>query len=124
VLSICCIKLHFLADQNTELEEQLAVTTKRKKRKRNRSQQVGTIEYGEAAVQVTTKASMTAEQSKKACGGGDPERVQPALQRCGNYGGTGHNAQTCNKDTEVSSESDASTAYAGSLFDSDENEEL
>jgi hypothetical protein len=47
-------------------------------------------------------------------------------------GGTRHgrhvhqhgNARTCRKDTEISSESDVSTTYIGSLFDSDEIEEL
>ena len=107
-----------------ELEEQLAVITKRKSRKRKRIQQGGTIEYGEAAAQVAAEASVAAERSKKARGGGDQERAQPALRRCGNCGGTGHNARTCQKDTEISSELDASTAYAGSLFDSDEIEEL
>jgi hypothetical protein len=113
-----------LAARNQELEEQLAVMTKRKSRKRKRIQQGGTMEYGEAAAQVAAEASVAAERSKKARGGGDQERAQPALRRCGNCGGTGHNAQTCKKDTEASSESDASTAYAGSLCNSDEIEEL
>jgi hypothetical protein len=98
-----------LAARNHELEEQLAVITKRKSRKRKRIQQGGTIEYG-----------MAAGRSKKARGGGDQERAQPALRRCGNCGGTGHNARTCKKDTEISPESDASTTYIDSLFDSDE----
>jgi ribosomal protein L32 len=110
-----------LVARNKELEEQLAVMTKRKSRKRKRIQQGGTIEYGEAAAQVAAEASVAAERSKKARRGGDQERAQPALRRCGNCGGTGHNARTCKKDIEASSESDASTAYAGSLFDGDEN---
>jgi hypothetical protein len=105
-----------------EVEEQLAVMTKRKSRKRRRIQQGSTIEYGEAAAQVAAEASVAAERSKKARGG-DQERAQPALRRCGNCGGTGHNARTCKKDTEASSESDVSTMYVGSLFDSDEIEE-
>jgi hypothetical protein len=107
-----------------ELEEQLAVVTRRKARKRKRLQHGSTLEYGEAADQVAAKASVAAERSKKARGGGDQERAQPALRRCGNCGGTGHNARTCKKDTEASSESDASTTYIGSLFDSDEIEKL
>jgi hypothetical protein len=73
---------------------------------------------------VAAEASVAAERSKKACSGGDQEKAQPALQRCGNCAGTGHNARTCKKDTEASSESDASTMYIGSLFDSDEIEKL
>jgi hypothetical protein len=113
-----------LAACNQELEEHLAVITKRKLRKRKRIQQGGTMEYGEAAVQVAAEASVAAERSKKARGGGDQERAQPALRRCGNCGGTGHSAQTCKKDTEASSESDASTTYVGSLFDNNEIQEL
>jgi hypothetical protein len=97
--------------------------TKRKTRKRKRIQQGGTIEYSKAAAQVAAEASIAAGRSKKARGGGDQERAQPALQRCGNCGGTRHNARTCKKDTEVSSKSDPSTTYAGSLFDSDEIED-
>jgi hypothetical protein len=112
-----------LAARNHELEEQLAVITKRKSRKRKRIQHGGTIEYGEAAAQVAAEASMAAGRSKKARGGGDQERAQPALRRCGDCGGTGHNARTCKKDTQISSKSDASTTYIGSLFDSDEIED-
>jgi hypothetical protein len=104
----------------SELEEQLAVMTKRIARKRKRIQQGVTMEYGEAASQVAVEAAVAAERSKKPRGGGGgKERAQPGLRRCGNYGGAGHNARTCKKDTEISSESDASTTYAGSLFDSD-----
>jgi hypothetical protein len=107
-----------------ELEEQLAVVTKRKLRKRKQIQQGGTIEYGTAAAQVAAEASAAPQQSKKARGGGDQEPAQPAVRRCGNCGRTGHNARMYQKDTEISSESDVSTMYIGSLFDSDEIEEL
>ena len=113
-----------LAARNSELEEQLAVMTKRKTRKRKQIQHGGTIEYGEAAAQVATEASVAARRSKKARGGDHQERAQPTVRRCGNCGRTGHNARTCKKDAEISSESDASTTYTGSLFDSDEIEEL
>jgi hypothetical protein len=64
-----------LAAQNSELKEQLAVMTKRKTRKRKRIQQGGTMEFGEAAAQVAAEASVAAERSEKACGGGDQERA-------------------------------------------------
>jgi hypothetical protein len=67
---------------------------------------------------------VAAGRSKKARGGGDQERAQPTIRRCGNCSRTGHNARTCKKDTMIYSESDASTTYIGSLFDSDEIEEL
>jgi len=81
------------------------------------------MEYGEASAQVAAEASIAAKQLKKARSGGNQERGQPTLRRCGNCGGTGHNARTCKKDTEISSESDASTTYIGSLFNSDEIED-
>ena len=112
-----------LATRNHELEEQLAVMTKRKSRKRRRIQQGGTMEYGTAAAQVAAEASAGPQRSKKARGGGDQKPAQPAVRRCGNCGRTGHNARTCKVDTEASTELDASTTYAGSLFDSSENED-
>jgi hypothetical protein len=45
------------------------------------------MEYGEAAAQVAAEASVAAERSKKARGGGDQERAQLALRRYGNCGG-------------------------------------
>jgi len=102
-----------------EVEEQLAVITKRKSRKRKRIQQGGTMEYGTAAAQVAAEASTAPQESKKARSSGNQEPAQPALRRCGNCGKTGHNARTCKKDIEASSESDVSTIYASSLFDSD-----
>jgi hypothetical protein len=54
-----------------ELEEQLAVITKRKTRKRKHIQHGGTIEYSEAAAQVAAKASAGPQRSKKARGGSD-----------------------------------------------------
>jgi hypothetical protein len=112
-----------LAARNRELEEQLAEITKRKSRKRKRIQQGSTIEYRTAAVQVAAKASAAHQRSKKARGGGDQVPAQPALRRYRNCGRTRHNARTCQKDTEISSESNVSMTYIGSLFDSDEIEE-
>jgi hypothetical protein len=112
-----------LPARNNELEEQLAVMTKRKTRKRKQIQQGGTMEYGEAAAQVAAEASVAAGRSKKARGGGDQERAQPTVRRCGNCSGSGHNARTCKEDAEISLESDASTMYIGFLFDNDEIED-
>jgi hypothetical protein len=108
----------------TKLEEQLAAMTKRERRERKRNLHGGTMVYGEAAAQVAAEASVVAEWSKKAHGGGDQERAQPALQRCWNCGKTGHNARACTIDTKASSGSDASMTYVSSLFDSDEIGEL
>ena len=77
------------------------------------------MEYGPASLRVAAKAPVAAQLSKKTRGVGGQEEAQPTLRRCGNCGGTGHNARMCQKDTEISSESETSTQYVGSLFDSD-----
>ena len=102
-----------------ELEEQLAVMTKRKSRKRKQIQRGGTLEYGLAASQVAAEASVAAQPSKKTRGRGGQEGAQSSVRRCGNCGKTGHNARTCQEGAETSSESDVSTQYAGSLFESE-----
>jgi hypothetical protein len=112
-----------LAARNRELEEQLAEITKRKSRKRKRIQQGSTIEYGTAAARVAAEASAAPQRLKKARSSSDQEPAQLAVRRCRNCGRTRHNARTCRKDTEISSESDVSTTYVGSLFDSDEIED-
>jgi hypothetical protein len=63
------------------------------------------------------------QRSKKAYSSGNQEPAQPALQRYRNCSRTGHNACICKKDTEISSNSDESTTYIGSLFNSDEIED-
>jgi len=109
----------------TELEEQLEVMTKRKSRKRKHLQKGGTLEYGQIVDQVAAGPSSTVQQSKKARSRDGQERAQPALRRCGNCGGTGHNARTCQVAEGESSESDASTQYIFSdSSDSDNNDSV
>jgi hypothetical protein len=52
------------AARTTELEEQLAVITKRKERKRKYLQHGGTLEYGTAAAQVAAEAFAAPQPSK------------------------------------------------------------
>jgi hypothetical protein len=54
-----------LAARNQELEEQLAVITKRKERKRKRFQKGKTLEYGEAADRVAASASLLVNSLKR-----------------------------------------------------------
>lgn len=68
-------------------------------------------------------ASMVSQPSKRARHSGGREIAQPALRRCGNCGGVGHYRQTCQNDLEVSSESNSSVNFIGSIFDSDESED-
>jgi hypothetical protein len=103
----------------TELEEQVEALSQRKTRKRKQVQHGGTMEYGQAASYVATELSRVAKRTKKSSGGGRTESAQPGQRRCRNCGKTGHNARTCQKDTETSSESDYSSAYVGSIVDSE-----
>jgi hypothetical protein len=98
-----------------ELKEQVAELTKRKGRKRKRIQTGGTIEFSAGALQVAKSASAARTTSKKGGSRGGQERTQPAQRRCGNCGGTGHNARTCQKDAEEDSESNVATSYEGSV---------
>ena len=45
------------------------------------------------------------------------DQAQLGQRRCGNCGKTGYNARTCQKDTEISSESDENSSYVGSMID-------
>ena len=112
-----------LTSRITELEEQLETMTKRKSRKRKRIQHGGTMEYGTASAQVAAKASIVPQTLKKARGTDNSQPAELALRRCRTCGEPGHNARTCKMDIEGSSDSELSTKYIGSLFDSSENED-
>jgi len=58
----------------TELEEQLAVLTKRRSRKRKQIQQGGSIEYGIGALQAGVDAGLSAQQSKRTRDKAGPKR--------------------------------------------------
>ena len=98
-----------------QLEEQVAVLTKRTSRKRKRIQHGGTIEYGAAALAAAQGASSSRTIVKKARSSGGQERAQPGQRHCGNCGKTGHNARTCQKDAEEDSVSDTSALYEESV---------
>jgi hypothetical protein len=72
---------------------------------------------------VATEASIATRRSKKARSSSNQERAQPTIRRYKNYSRTRHNARTYKKDTKISSESDTSTTYIDSLFNSDEIED-
>jgi hypothetical protein len=83
------------------------------------------MKYETAAAQVAAEASAAPQQSEKACGGSSQEPAQPALQRCENCGGTGHNAQTCKKKCRhLPNQMQAGVTHIASLFDSNEIEDV
>ena len=112
--------LHQNALQRTriaELEEQVATLSRRKTRKRKQIQHSGTMEYGQAASYVAAESSRASQRTKKSSGSSGDEPAQPGQRRCGNCGKIGHNARTCQKDTETSSESDPLSSYADLILD-------
>jgi hypothetical protein len=111
-----------LTSHITELEQQMDILTKRKTRRRKRIQHGGTMEYGTASAQVAAEGASWSKRAKKQRPSGGDEPAHSALRHCSKCGGTGHNSRICQVDEESSSESDKSTVYIGSLFDSDENE--
>jgi hypothetical protein len=110
-----------LTSRITELEQQIEILTKRKTRKRKRIQHSGTMDYGTASAQVAAEGSSLSKRAKKQRPLGSDELAHSALRHYSKCGGTGHNSRTCQVDEESSSESDKSTIYIGSLFDSDED---
>ena len=66
---------------------------------------------------------MAVKKARRGSGGDGQDRA-PATQRCcGKCGETRHNAQTCQKDREPSSESKASTQYIFSDSSSSDDED-
>jgi hypothetical protein len=110
-----------LTSHITELEQQIEILTKRKTRKRKRIQYSRTIDYGTASAQVAAEGSSLSKRAKKQRPLGSNELAHLALQYYSKCGGTRHNSRTCQVDKESSSESDKSTIYIRSLFDSDED---
>ena len=84
-----------LAARNHELEEQLAVITKRKTRKRKRLQHGGTLEYREAADQVAASAALVANPPKKTRSSSALEGALLTQRRCSKCRETRHNVRTC-----------------------------
>ena len=117
------VQFNLQAARIKELEEQLAVQTKRKTRKRKQIQKGGTLEFGSGADLAVTASSSNTRATKRGRTNGNQEAPSRALRRCGNCGETGHNKITCRKRPEDEEESDASTQFVGSLFDSDSSDD-
>jgi hypothetical protein len=111
-----------LTSRITELEQQIDILTKRKTRKRRRIQYSRIIEYSTTLAQVAIEGSSLSKRAKKQRTLGSNKPAHSALRHYSKCGGTGHNSRTYQVDKESSSESNKSTIYIRSLFDSDENE--
>jgi hypothetical protein len=113
-----------LASRNSDLEEQLAVLTKWKTRKRKYIQHSETWEFGAAADQVAQTASTVVNPQRRLCSGCALGTL-PTQRRCSKCEEPGHNARTCKKDALESSELDCTTAHefsGSSVGDNDDSE--
>jgi hypothetical protein len=79
------------------------------------------MEYSTISAQVATEGSSSSKRAKKQRTSGGDKLAYSALRHYSKCGGTGHNSRTCQVDKESSSESNKSTVYIRSLFDSNEN---
>ena len=80
------------------------------------------MEYSIGASRVAIDATIAYKKLKNHRGTKDHGLAQSGSRRCRKCGNPGHNSRTCQVDEEASSESDDSTQYVGSLFDSEKSE--
>ena len=97
-------KTALLEAENRELREANNILSRRRKAKRTRLQNRGslTIQEGQDSIdQMDVSTQVLAELSRS---GGRGRSVGPGVRRCGVCGKTGHNARTCQVVPEVSGE--------------------
>ena len=82
-------------DQITSLEKAVEDATRRKSRKRKCIQQGGTLTYKDRSQLAPVENNTVVQSTKRSSGKARADGVQPTQRRCGNCGGTGHNARTC-----------------------------
>lgn len=99
--------LTMMSEQIRTLQDANTALAKRRRAKKTRVQlgRALTIEESQALIQEKEKGKRPAGEIS----GGPEESVRggPTKRRCGNCGETGHNAKTCEKDTDDSSQPDS-----------------
>jgi hypothetical protein len=103
-----------IKERIAQLEQENEELSKRKSRKRKRIQQGGTVNFSVGAQLVALESLGAQSGQKRARGSGGAGVTKPTQRRCGKCGEVGHNARTCSKAEEETSESDASTVYISS----------
>ena len=93
--------------ENKTLREANSSLVKRRRAKKTRLRQGGTLEIGEAQDLLDQKDIDTQLREETCIRNGRATRTEPRAQRCGICGTAGHNAQTYKIDVKTSGESDS-----------------
>ncbi|KAK1843585.1 transposase [Colletotrichum chrysophilum] len=96
-----------LTDQVRTLQDANVALAKRRRAKKTRVQLGGALSIAESQVILEEKGKGKCPAPQEGEDGGLSKKGRSAQRRCGVCGKTGHNARTCSKDVESSSESDA-----------------
>ena len=101
------LQLALLKAENQDLRQANEVLSKRRRAKKTRLRQGGSLSQQEAQdLQDERDVVQQVEQETKASSGRKP-REETRARRCGNCGATGHNARTCEIIEEMSKEEDS-----------------
>ena len=95
-------KVALLAEENRELRQANDILSRRRRAKRTRLQNRGslTIQEGQDSIdQMDVNMQVMAESSRS---GSQGSSVRPRVRHCGTCGKTGHNARTCQEGIEAS----------------------
>ena len=96
-----------LSEQVRALQDANVALGTRRRAKKTRVQLGGALSIEESQAILATKAKGKRPAPVEGESAGFPKRVATSSRRCGVCGETGHNARTCAKDVELSSDSDS-----------------
>jgi len=95
-LTLLRSEVHNLRDANQTI-------SKRRRARKNRIQQGGSLTLQDAQALVNSKDVQQGQQSEDSSRQGGIENVQAKKRRCRRCGNTGHNSRTCKSDVQMSS---------------------
>jgi len=84
-----------LKEENETLRKANEALSKRRRAKRIRLQDSGSLNPQEAHVLIASKEGKASKRQKMLEEGGEAEAGPTTQRRCGNCGKTGHNVRTC-----------------------------
>ena len=99
--------LTLMSEQIYTLQDANMALAKRRRALKTRVQQGGALSLEESKAFIASKADGKRLASVEGENGGPSKQAKTISRRCGVCGETGHNARTCSKDAESSSESES-----------------
>ncbi len=93
-----------LKEENETLRKANEALSKRRRAKRTRLQDSGSLNLQEAQVLIAIKEGKASKRQKISEESGEMEAGPATQRRCGNCGKTGHNVRTCQEVGETSDE--------------------